>query len=299
MRYLLLYNPMSGRAKVKTYLNQIETFFKERQLTIDFFGSKQPNDLETEAEKQAAHYDVFIAAGGDGTVNEVVNGMMKSEKRPILGVLPFGTANDIAGILKISRNIDKALRLFLEEDPVMMDINKINDRYFVYTVASGVLSRISYDISRRQLHKYGYLAYVFEGAKDLLNDYRFPVEISYNDKVLSGEYMMVLGLCSTRVGGFRLKYFSKPKLNDGLLELMLFRRVKHFRLFKILSFFLKRGRSLKENEKIKSAHFQIKTDEDVVWNADGELCTKGSITIEVLQRQIYVYAHPKIKRIFF
>jgi diacylglycerol kinase (ATP) len=187
----------------------------------------------------------------------------------------------------------------MEEEPVKMDINQINDRYFVYTVASGVLTRISYDISRRTLTRYGYLAYVLEGVKDLMTDYRFPLEIEYGDKTISGEFMMVLGLCSTRVGGFRLKYFSKPKLNDGLLELMLFRSVKQFRLFKLMSFFLKRGRSLKENEKIKGSSFVIKTTPDVVWNADGELSTKGSITIKVLQQQIYVFAHPKIKRIFF
>lgn len=299
MKYLLLYNPISGRAKVSNHLNQIRAFFEKRQLHIDFYASKKPFDLEKHAYEQSQYYDVFIAAGGDGTVNEVVNGMMKSEKRPILGVLPFGTANDIAGILKISRNINKALKLFMESEPVKMDINQINDRYFVYTVASGVLTRISYDISRRKLKQYGYLAYVFEGAKDLLKDYRFPMEITYNDKKLEGEFMMVLGLCSTRVGGFRLKYFSKPKLNDGLLELMLFRSVKHFRLFKILSFFLKRGRSLKENVKLKSQSFEIKTDPNLVWNADGELSTKGDIKIQVLQEQIYVYAHPKIKRIFF
>ena len=299
MKYLLLYNPVSGRARIKKYIRPIKKYFDKKNVAIDFYESQAPHDLETKAHQAASDYDVFLVAGGDGTVNEVVNGMMKSEVRPILGVLPFGTANDIAGILKISRFYKRAINMFMKETPVLMDVNMINDRYFVYTIASGVLTRISYDISRRTLRKYGYLAYVFEGAKDLLTDYKMPIEIAYDDKKLKGDYMMVLGLCSTRVGGFRLKYFSKPKLNDGVFELMLFRHVKHFRTFKILSYFLKRGRKLKENDQIVSSAFDIKTDAKVVWNADGELSTKGNITVKVLKEQIKVFAHPKIKRKFF
>lgn len=299
MKYLLLYNPISGRARIKKYIEPIKKYFDKRQLEIDFYESQAPHDLENKAHQAAQAYDVFLVAGGDGTVNEVVNGIMKSDKRPILGVLPYGTANDIAGILKISRNYKRALKLFMKETPVLMDVNMINDRYFVYTIASGVLTRISYDISRWKLKKYGYLAYVFEGAKDLLTDYKMPIEISYDHKTLKGDYMMVLGLCSTRVGGFRLKYFSTPKLNDGVFELMLFQHVKHFRMFKVLSYFLKRGRKLKENDLIISDSFDIKTDPKVVWNADGELSTKGSIKVKVLKEQIKVFAHPKIKRKFF
>ena len=299
MKYLMLYNPVSGRGRAKKHAKHIQKYFNKRNLSIDFYESQAPHDLEKKAHQASDAYDVFLVAGGDGTVNEVINGIMKSEKRPIIGVLPFGTANDFAGILKISRYYRKALNLFMKETPVLMDVNMINDRYFMYTIASGVLTRISYDISRRKLKKYGYLAYVFEGAKDLLTDYKMPIEISYDHKTLKGDYMMVLGLCSTRVGGFRLKYFSKPKLNDGLFELMLFEHVKHFRTFKILSYFLKRGRKLKENQQIVGSEFDIKTNASVVWNADGELSSKGNIKVKVFKEQIQVYAHPKIKKKFF
>ena len=299
MKYLLVYNPVSGRARFKKKLKYIRRFFEDRNLVLDCYESLAPRDLEVKIQTLVEGYDVLLIAGGDGTVNEVINGLMRTTFRPAIGILPYGTANDIAGILKISRQVKKALNMFITEEPILMDVNQINDRYFIYTVASGVLTRISYDISRRKLKQYGYLAYVFEGAKDLLKDYKFNTEITANGTKISGEYMLILGLCSTRVGGFRLSNFSKPKLNDGLFELMLFKRVQHFRVLKLLSFFLKRGRKLKEDVQVIASSFKIDTEDHVLWNADGELSTKGSIELKVHKEQLNVFAHKKIKKKFF
>ncbi|MFP4178029.1 MAG: diacylglycerol/lipid kinase family protein, partial [Acholeplasmataceae bacterium] len=194
MKYLLLYNPVSGRSTICKHLPKIHKRFAKEGLTIDTYESKRENDLVEQAYRKSGDYDVFLVAGGDGTVNEVVNGVMRAKKRPAIGVIPSGTANDIAAILGIRRSIRRALNVILRGEAVSMDINRMNDHYFVYTAAAGVLTRISYDVSRRRLKKYGYLAYVFEGMKDLSQDYRFPLEITYNGKKVKNEYMLALGL---------------------------------------------------------------------------------------------------------
>ncbi len=84
---------------------------------LDVYESKKSGDLKAKAYEAAKDYDVFFVAGGDGTVNEVVNGMMKSDVRPSLGILPSGTANDIAAILGVPRILTCALRMYMKNDP--------------------------------------------------------------------------------------------------------------------------------------------------------------------------------------
>ncbi len=299
MKYLLMYNPVSGRQIFKKRLPMIQRFFDKTDHELDIYESKKENDLMHKAEIVAPDYDVFLVAGGDGTVNEVINGMMKADKKPTLGILPCGTANDTAAMLGIPRNIKRALKMFMSHQSVLIDINQMNDRYFIYTAASGILSRISYDISRRHLRKYGYLAYVIEAMKDLTIDYRYPLSITFNGETIDIEGMMVLGLASIRVGGVWLFNFSTSKLNDGLFELRIFERQRNFRIFRLVYFFIRGGAKLKEDYHLVSNEFDIKTNEDVKWNADGEYSMQGSVHIKVHQEAIPIYVSKRVKKRFF
>ena len=242
---------------------------------------------------------MFLVAGGDGTINEVLNGIMSLETRPIIGLLPSGTANDIAAILGINKNIKRSLKIYFKHDPIKMDVNQMNDLYFLYTAASGVLTRISYDISRRLLNKYGYLAYVIEAMKDFKKDYRYPIKITSDGKTIECECMMVLGLSTNRVGGITLHNFSKSKLNDGLFELRFFKRARRFYRFRLMSSFIRGGRKLREDLHLVSSHFIIETTPDVSWNADGEFAMKGTISIKTHKEALTVFASPERKRKFF
>lgn len=294
-----MYNPVSGRQSFSRNVPIVKEVFAKTDHKLDIYESKEKHDLMHKATEAASSYDVFLVAGGDGTINEVVNGMMRVKERPNLGLLPGGTANDTAAMLGVSRRLKKALKIILTQEPVLMDINQMNDRYFVYTAASGTLSRISYDVSRRHIHKYGYLAYVFEAMKDISQDYKYPVEISFNDQLIKVECMMILGLASTRVGGLWLFNFSKSKLNDGLFEFRIFERKRTFRLFRFLTFFLRGGAKLKEDHHLVSNHFNIITNDDVSWNADGEFAMKGSVEIKIHQEALSIYVHPRVKKRLF
>ncbi|PKK96426.1 MAG: hypothetical protein CVV58_06415 [Tenericutes bacterium HGW-Tenericutes-3] len=294
MKYLLLYNPFSGRANFKTHLPYIENIFKESNHELTIHESKAPKDLEKYAFEHASSFDVFLVAGGDGTINEVVNGMMKSEIRPILAVLPGGTANDIAAILGINKSIKKSLKLFFNAKPVSIDVNQINERFFIYTASSGILSRVSYDVSRRHIKKYGYIAYMIAAMQDLAIDYRYPITIKTNNQVIECECVMVLGLSTNRVGGIRLINFSNSKLNDGLFELRFFTRSRKMWRFRFLSSLIRGGKRLREDLHLVSDHFIIETDDAVRWNADGEYSCNGSVEIKTHKEAIRVYASDKM-----
>ena len=299
MKYLLLYNPASGRTNFKVHLPLIKKIFSKTSHTLEIYQSKAAKDLEKVAFEKAQDFDVFLVAGGDGTLNEVVNGLMKSNIKPAIGVLPSGTANDTAAILGINKHIRRSLKIYFKEQPVIMDVNQINDQYFLYTAASGILTRVSYDVSRRHIKKYGYIAYVIAAMKDLTVDYRYPVHIKYDGKEVDCECVMVLGLSSNRVGGMTLYNFSSSKLNDGKFELRLFKRVKSFWRFRLLSSFIRGGKKLREDLHLVSNHFEIATYSDVDWNADGEYSTSGSVIIRVLPNAIRIYASNRSKKKFF
>ncbi len=225
--------------------------------------------------------------------------MIKSPIKPALVLLPSGTANDTAAILGVNKNIKRSLKIYMEETPALIDVNKINDQYFFYTAASGLLTRVSYDISRRHIKKYGYLAYMIAAVKDLSNEYRYPVRVTYDGQTVSMECAMILGLSSNRVGGMRLINFSQSRLNDGLFELRLFRRVKSFWRFRLLSSFIRGGKQLREDLHIVSNRFEIETSSNVDWNADGEFACKGSVVIETVREALSIYAHPRVKKKYF
>lgn len=299
MKYLLMYNPVSGRSNFKINLPLIQRVFQKSNHSLSIYESKAPKDLERVAYEEAKNYDVFLVAGGDGTANEVLNGVMKSLIKPALGLLPSGTANDTAAILGVNKNIKRSLKIYMEETPALIDVNKINDQYFFYTAASGLLTRVSYDISRRHIKKYGYLAYMIAAVKDLSNEYRYPVRVTYDGQTVSMECAMILGLSSNRVGGMRLINFSQSRLNDGLFELRLFRRVKSFWRFRLLSSFIRGGKKLREDLHIVSNRFEIETSSNVDWNADGEFACKGSVVIETVREALSIYAHPRVKKKYF
>lgn len=299
MKYLLLYNPVSGKGKFKKKVPFIKKYFAKRNLHLDIYESKAPKDLEKKAFELSSMYDVFLVSGGDGTINEVINGVMKSSTRPSIAVLPSGTANDIAAILGMNKRVKRTLKIVLNNEPIKMDINQLNNRYFVYTTAAGIITKISYDIPRAKVKKLGYLAYVTEGAKDLLNDYQIPMEITHDNGVIKGEYMLALALSSTRVGGMFLTSFSDPCLNDGLLEIRLMKYKRHFKLFKLFKFFFSRGKKNNEDVHIRSSYYKIKVGQNVVWNTDGEKACQGSVEINVYKEALNVFVSDKSRKKFF
>lgn len=299
MKYLLMYNPNSGKRKFKRKLNKVIEYFKERNLELDLYESEKPLDLENEAKRVGSNYDCVIVSGGDGSINEVVNGLMCLDKKPSLGIIPSGTANDIAGILKIKKNIKKALDVITKKEPIYIDVNIINDRYFLYTIAAGVLTKISYDVPRDKIKTLGYFAYIGEGAKDLFKNYNIKMKITHDNGTIKGEYMLVIGLSAKRVGGMSLTKFSNPKLDDGKLELRLIPYTKTFRLYRLLSFVLNRGKKSRKDIALVSSYYKIETEDNVVWNTDGEKGVKGSVLIGVKKRALKIHASSKSRKEYF
>lgn len=299
MKYILLYNPISGKKKFKKDIPLLVNEFKRRELHLDVYESKCEKDLETKACEVASFYDVVIAAGGDGTINEVINGIMKSDIKPKLAVYPAGTANDISNILGMPKKMNKWLKMFFSSKSKLVDVNKINDRYFLYATGAGLLTSVSYDTPRDSINKLGYIAYLIYGIKDFFKPHKMSLRIVYDEGEVEGDYMLMLGLSAKRVAGVSLARFSNGKLNDGKLEIRLIRHSKFAKLLKMFIFLLTLGRKFKRDIHLQSSKYTIYSDDKIDWNTDGEVIESKVAKIEVINEAFYIFASDKSRKKYF
>jgi diacylglycerol kinase (ATP) len=296
MTYLLIYNPKSGKGKIQKDLPKIKAFFKEKKLPLDIHETVSQEDAKSYVVTSNKSYDCVLVAGGDGTISTVLNGLMQLKKVPILGVLPYGSANDVSHILGIPKNIMQSLELYTSTKPAYIDTYQMNDHYFLYTAAAGLFTRISYDIKRTSLNQFGQIAYYIEGIKDLTSNYDFKMDIQSDDISITKHITLLLGLSANRVGGIPLLFKTKSKLDDGLFEINLFENKGFLSKLRVLSFFIRFGRKVRSDIVLKASEFKINTSNDVKWNADGEYVCDGNITIKVLPKSLPVFMSSRSKR---
>lgn len=297
MKILLIYNLSSGRGKFVKSLSKVKQFFKTNNYNYDIYDTRLKDNLIDDVTKLAPNYDVLVIAGGDGTIHNVINGMMAVDinKRPRLLVLPFGTTNDYANMLGLGKDIDFNLALLKTKHYRLSDVYLLNDEYFVYATAAGKFTNISYNIDRRHLQRMGSLGYIFNTRKDLFKKYDLNIDVKTSKIHIKRKAFLIFIAAGSRVGGFNISKFSKsPKFNDGKIDVRIFTRNHIFSWMKLIWFYIFKGRHFHNDIHIHTDHISIELNENVVWNVDGEAGPKGDINIRVLSKQIEVYVHPKM-----
>lgn len=266
---------------------------------IDCHPTKNPQDATKIAREACGVYDYLIFAGGDGTFNEVIQGISGEDKRPILGYLPTGTTNDIAKTLGISRNIKKAVDIILEGNTIQHDICRANECYFAYVAAAGTFTSISYTTKQKAKKALGKLAYFINGIKDALKPYRLDLKITLDDhKVVEGNYAMILVMNSKSVAGF---LFNKmTKLNDGIIDVVLIENAKKgiksklistlSRIIKLFTLGLYNATKDRYVKHYQASKVKIEVSDKFDWCLDGEKGTSGPLNIQVLKEHIQIFA---------
>ncbi|MDN5413578.1 MAG: diacylglycerol kinase, partial [Lactococcus raffinolactis] len=194
MRTRLIYNPTSGQETMKKNIAEIldvlEGFGHE---TSTFATTADEHSAKNEARRAAeAGFELIIAAGGDGTINEVVNGIAPLENRPKLAIIPAGTTNDFARALKIPRNNPvAAAKIVGKEQTLNMDVGCAgDDKYFINIAAGGSLTELTYSVPSQLKTAFGYLAYLAKGAELLPRVKAVPLKITHDEGVFEGEISM-------------------------------------------------------------------------------------------------------------
>lgn len=299
MKCLFIYNPNSGTGRINNNLNYVINRLMTKFDQIDCHPTKRPQDAIEIAKKACGVYQYLVFAGGDGTFNEIIQGISGEEERPILGYIPTGTTNDIAKTYGISRNIKKALDIIVEGHTIKHDICQANDKFFAYVAAAGTFSSISYTTKQKAKKSLGRLAYFINGLKDAITPYDLDLKITLdNYKVIEGNYAMVLVMNSKSVAGF---LFNKmTKLNDGIIDIVLIENVNRGfkrlllatlnRIIKLFTLGLYKASKDRYVKHYQASKVDIEVANQVDWCLDGEKGTSGALTIKVLKEHIQIFA---------
>ncbi len=234
-RLMLIINPRSGKSKKKKVFSAIEETIRDEGWTVETYFTEYRGHA-TELAERAGGYDRIVCVGGDGTLNEVINGLMTLEKRPEIGYIPAGSTNDFAAGIGLPRSIGKSARLAGSDGISAIDVGAfINDkeekRYFSYVASFGMFTRVSYATDQRFKNMFGHMAYIFEGIMSVtdLNNYKpFRLRIETADSIIEQEYIFGAVTNSSSLGGLVKLDKNNVHVNDGLFELILIRKPKNF-----------------------------------------------------------------------
>lgn len=285
----VIYNPSSGREEGVKYLANILDTLEEMGYETSAFATKGKGDAAREAERVTKlKFNLIVAVGGDGTVNEVVNGMAGKPYRPKLAILPLGTTNDFARAIGVPRDINKALEVLKKKQSKAVDIGKMNDNYFINIAGGGSLTELTYEVPSKLKTAIGQLAYYLKGMEKIAFNKSFKVEIETDGKVIEEEIMMFLVTNTNSVGGFE-KLAPFASYQDGYLDALFVKKCNIAEFGKLMTLLL-RGGHLNDPKIIhfKTNNMVIRTEQDIQINLDGELGGMAPCNFEVLKKHIKV-----------
>jgi len=174
----IIYNPNSGRQILQKNIPNLVESLKSNNYYVDVFPTtKQLDAMDAASQACKDNYDVIISIGGDGTVNEVVNGIMANTYRPRLAIYPAGTVNDFANYLKIPRSMDEFVKVIMRKNTIKTDVGLGGDRYFLNVAAAGLLTDVAYKVSSESKTVLGKFAYYLEGIKEIPKQIFKPIKI--------------------------------------------------------------------------------------------------------------------------
>ena len=301
MKCVLIYNPNSGSAKKLTKrLDYIKERLCEKFDVLDIVPTRHEGHATEIAAAACGKYDYLILCGGDGTFNEVINGVAGKPNSPILGYIPCGTVCDMAKNLKMSRNIKKSVNLILNGDVVRHDVCKINDKHFIYVAAIGGYTAISYGLKSASKKTLGKLAYFTHGIGLVFKVKNKPmhIKVTIGDEIYEGDYSYAFVANTTSIGGFRLN--AGAKLNDGMVDLILIKKSFLNGMLKILKMFTFGVVRLNDRnvKKFVIPECSIEFEEKRVWNLDGEEGIVGSAHFKVLKEDVRVIVAKEMEEWF-
>lgn len=305
-KYMIIANPNAGHGKGAHAIPEIESGLTQLGLDFDLVRTERVGHAIQLANQAAlADYDVIVAAGGDGTVNEVLNGMMEArlagKNHPALGVLCTGRGNDFAPCIDIPGDLPAAFKVLKEDHRRRIDIGRVSGgkfpqgRYFANNVGVGFDAIGTIEVAK--LPEWGMVSFLIAILKTIFLYYKGPtVQLDYDGQTLTTSTMMLLTMNGKRMGtGFKMAPDSKP--DDGLFDLVIVRQVSRLRIFSLIPHFMKGTQATQpEIRTLRAARVAITAVEgSLPAQSDGEIiCVDGKrLDIEILPLQIEVVCPSK------
>ncbi|MCR5703588.1 MAG: diacylglycerol kinase family lipid kinase [Eubacterium sp.] len=220
-KLLFVINPKAGQKKRKNYIREVIEIFENGGYQVGVKYTKKRGDGTEISAKYGNRVDLIVCMGGDGTLNEVIEGMLKDNVQTPLGYIPAGSTNDFAHSLGLSTNPVEQAKRIISKPGRMLDMGCFNGRYFVYTASAGVFVKTSYATPQRLKNRLGHTAYILAGAKEVFHLKPLRLKIETENESIEGTYVFAAINNSTKVGGIMKLDKDLVKFNDGFFELLL------------------------------------------------------------------------------
>ncbi len=270
-KMMFIYNPHAGKAKIRSNLLDIIDIFTKAGFEVTAYPTQEQGDAVNATKNMETGYDLLVCSGGDGTLDEVVNGMLCREEKIPIGYVPAGSTNDFANSLGIPKNMTDAAYTVVEGNQFCCDMGGFNNDFFVYVAAFGIFTDVSYETKQEMKNLLGHAAYVLEGTKRLTQIQSYEMEIEYDGNVIKDEFLFGMVSNSLSVGGMKNFTGKNVKLDDGLFEVTLIRKPTQLVDYQSIARDLIMGES--DSSYIymfKTSELRITSGEKIPWTLDGE-----------------------------
>lgn len=270
-KLLLVLNPVAGKGKGKSILFKLIENFTKFGYRVTVLPTESDNKTESTIIDEAKNYDLAVAVGGDGTLNNVVSGIIKSGSDIPMGYIPLGSTNDFAASLGLNKNLNIACEKIATGEAKPIDVGMFGDRYFTYIACTGMFSEASYSTSQQMKNTFGYSAYLWKGLVSLKDTKKMHFHIEADGETVEGEFLFAAVSNTLRAGGVIWLPKNEISFDDGYFELTLLKSPHGLKEGTLMVSDIMSSRIDDRNfvrKKVKSAY--IRTEHKSGWSLDGE-----------------------------
>ncbi|MDD7220160.1 MAG: YegS/Rv2252/BmrU family lipid kinase [Clostridia bacterium] len=270
-KMLFIFNPKAGKGKIKSNLLDIVDIFNKGGYEVIIYSTQKPRDAYEKAKEYDGKVDLIVCSGGDGTLDEVVTGVMEKDSSVPIGYIPAGSTNDFANSLFMPKSMKKAAEMIMEEELYHCDIGKFNNESFTYIAAFGLFTDVAYETDQDLKNILGHVAYLLEGVKRLFDIKSYHMKIESKELEVEDDFIFGMVTNSRSVGGFKNLTGKNVDMNDGLFEVTMITMPKTpLELQEIMTAMLTAEDNTDLIYSFKSAKITISSQEAVSWTLDGE-----------------------------
>lgn len=288
----VIYNPSSGRQNVRRKIDAICNILMDNGYIIGRFATKGPDDAMEETVKACGEdWDILIACGGDGTVNEVARGIVEGGRMIPVAILATGTVNDFATSMKIPTGVKAFCEMIMNDKTIDVDLGKANNKYFVNVLAGGLITNVAHQVPTEMKALFGRASYYIAGLKEMPKQMLNPFHIKIESEELTYEDDAILFLVTntSSIGGFT-GLAPHAEVEDGLLDCIVISKVEILDVIPVFLSLLKGDITTNSNVKhFKTRKMKINSKETMQFDMDGEYGGELPISLEVLPASFRIF----------
>ena len=296
-KMLFLFNIKAGTSAVRSKVGDIINIFTKGGYDVLAHPSQSSTDIEEFIKARGGEFDIVVVCGGDGSLNDTINGLMVLDNPPPLGYIPTGTMNDFAASHHLNSNMLVAANDIVNGELTDTDVGCFNGRYFSYVAAFGAFTDVAYDTPQMSKNLFGKSAYIFEGMKRLPMLSSYHVKIECEELETEGDYIFGMASNAMTVGGIKMNKKTMVSMGDGYFEVMLVKKgISDFFNAQMMLHAIVQG--VEHNKFItyvRTKEVRLTFDEPVSWTLDGEFggdVQEATVTCIEKKLKIYVPPHP-------